>query len=132
MTLKKETLAALPVGECAIRLTYASGAVETIRIQVTDSARTAWTKPRSPMTSIAGGGIALHLTAPAGATIQAVEWDGQALQPGRDYVAANGRITLLDAFLRQCALGQAELTVRMSRGNHPALRVTVVDTTPGL
>ena len=130
VTLKKETLAALPVGECAIRLTYASGAVETIRIQVTDSSQNSLDKTAVTYDKYAGGGIALHLTAPAGATIQAVEWDGQALQPGRDYVAANGRITLLDAFLRQCALGQAELTVRMSRGNHPALRVTVVDTTP--
>ena len=82
MTLKKETLAALPVGECAIRLTYASGAVETIRIQVTDSSQNSLDKTAVTYDKYAGGGIALHLTAPAGATIQAVEWDGQALQPG--------------------------------------------------
>ncbi|WP_309119569.1 X2-like carbohydrate binding domain-containing protein [Paenibacillus sp.] len=133
VTIRKEYLAAQPVGTSKLTFSFEGGATQDLRIEIADSeapnsviAPTAATFDKNEAVR---ADVRTTLTA-NGNTLAGIRNGGGALTAGVDYVVEGDAIRVMKEYLATLPVGEANLTLTFSAGAPQTLTVTVADTTP--
>jgi len=135
VTLKKEYLAALPLGTARLQFIFHSGAVQPLAVSILDSSvsnssirpiAASFDKKSTEASDIP---VALELN---GNTISSITNGGTALVEGADYTVNGDQVILKKEYLSTLPLGSASLVFHFNAGASQTFTVAVSDTTPTL
>lgn len=132
VTLKKEYLAAQPLGTASLIFAFNGGATQTLAIAVSDSS--AANSTINPVTASFNkkadmqADIATTLTL-NGNTLVGISNGTTTLTAGSDYIVLDGTVTINKAYLASLPLGMANLSFSFDHGMVQNLSIVVSDTT---
>ncbi|MDQ0116208.1 X2-like carbohydrate binding domain-containing protein [Paenibacillus harenae] len=131
VTIKKEYLAAQPLGTTTLTLQFSSGTSQTIAITVSDTTPTI-----SPETGSFDKKTSLQadvttIMALNGHTLSSIVNGGTTLEANTDYTVSGGTtVTIKKEYLALQSVGTTTLTFNFSGGISQALTITISDTSP--
>lgn len=134
VTIKKEYLAGLPVGQSSLRFSFNAGAMQTLVITVIDT--TAQNSTISPTTldfdkkETAQADLTAKLTL-NGNDLSSISNGGSALVAGTDYTVIDNVVTIKKSFLATLPNGTINLIFSFTEGADQTLTVIISDTSRG-
>lgn len=135
ITLKKEYLAAQPLGTTSLQFSFNSGAVQNLAVMIKDASVTNSTiSPSSAnfdkkSTAQADVPVTMALN---GNALSSIANGGTALTAGADYTVSGNQAILKKEYLASLPLGVTSLVFNFSAGASQTFTVAVSDTTPTL
>ncbi|MEC0183755.1 glycosyl hydrolase [Paenibacillus peoriae] len=129
LLLKKEFLAALPVGEHSIVFDFNQGQDSVLKVKIVDSTPSAAITPVSATYDKAENlqqDIPVSLTL-NGHQLASITNGNYTLTSGQDYTESSAAIVLSKSYLATLPLGQNAITFHFSGGKNAVLTVNVVD-----
>lgn len=134
VTVKKEYLAARPVGTASLTFAFSGGAAQNLAVAITDS--TTRDSKVTPTTvsfdkkDSAGSDLELTL-ALNGNALNGIAHEGTSLTSGTDYTTTDQKIVLKKSFLETLPAGTTTLTVSFNAGAEQAVSLVTRDTSVG-
>ena len=131
LLVKKEYLAAQPVGIYRLTLDYNGGVDPVLAIAIGDTTKSPYIRPgRVDYNKIAGSQTDVVITASSTGTLNSIKNGTSTLTAGTDYSISGNQITIKKEYLNRQTLGITRLTFDYNAKYNPVLKVNISDTSP--
>lgn len=132
VTIKKEYVAAQPLGTTSLTFAFNGGAAQTLSIAVSDSSATNSTINPAAGSFDKKADLQADVTTTMmlnGNALVSIANGGAALVSGSDYTLANDEVTISKAYLANLPVGTANLSFIFDQGMAQTLSIAISDTT---
>jgi mannan endo-1,4-beta-mannosidase len=131
LLIKKEYLAAQPVGIYRLTLAYNGGVDPVLAIAVGDTTPSPFIRPgRVDYNKTAGSQSDVVITLSAAGSLNSIKNGTSLLTAGTDYSLSGNQVTIKKEYLNRQSLGITRLTFDYNAKYNPVLKVNISDTSP--